>query len=420
MQLPLSDKQIQAYQESNSRINIFEGSVRAGKSFIALVRWLEFIRSGPKGPLMCVGRTDATIKRNIVDPLYDLIGPTAIRYYPGKRELVVYGRPIILVGANDDRAEAKIRGSEIVGALIDEISIIPENFAKMLLSRLSIRGAKLFATTNPDSPYHWVKTDFIDRQNEIDCSVFSFRLDDNPSLDEGFKEALKKEYSGLWYKRFIEGQWVIAEGAVYDFFDENIHVIKNPPYNPREYIVGVDYGTTNATVFLLFGYNPNAYPNIWLQEEYYYDSKEHSRQKSDYEYAEDFKKFIDGKHVSAIYIDPSAASFKQELYRNGVHNILDAENDVLSGIRFQANLLMSGTYKICSNCTRSIREYGSYVWDAKATRAGKDAPVKRSDHCSDAQRYALFSHFFSQDGIGFGMSKQDAQALENRFKQRLY
>jgi len=381
LQVPMSQKQIKSFQESNSRINIFEGSVRAGKSFIALVRWLEFIRSGPAGPLVACGRTDATIKRNIVDPLFDLVGPSGLRYFPGKRELHIYGRVMMLIGANDDRAEAKIRGSEIVGALLDEITILPESFVKMLLSRMSIRGAKLFATTNPDSPYHWVKKDLIDRRNELDCSVFSFRLDDNPSLDPSFKEALKKEYSGLWYKRFIEGQWVVAEGAVYDFFDEEVHTIKFPPHNPREYIVGVDYGTTNPTVFSLIGYSPNSYPNIWLQEEYYYDSKEHNRQKSDFEYAEDFKKFIDGKHISAIYIDPSAASFKQELYRNGITNICDADNDVLSGIRFTSNLLTSGALKICQQCTRTIREFGAYVWDARATKLGKDAPMKVSDHC---------------------------------------
>lgn len=419
-QLPLSKKQIEAFQGSNSRINIFEGSVRAGKSFIAMVRWLEFIRSGPKGPLVACGRTDATIKRNIVDPMFELVGPSGLRYFPGKRELQIYGRTIMLIGANDDRAEAKIRGSEIVGAFLDEVTILPEPFVKMLLSRMSIKGAKLFATTNPDSPYHWVKTDLIDRRDEIDCSVFSFRLDDNPSLDPSFKEALKKEYSGLWYKRFIDGQWVVAEGAVYDFFDEEKHVIKFPPHNAREYIIGVDYGTTNPTVFSLIGYNPTSYPNIWLEEEYYYDSKEHNRQKSDYEYAEDFKKFVGDRYISAIYIDPSAASFKQELYRNGVTNICDAENDVLSGLRFQANLLMSGTYKICCNCTRTIREYGSYVWDARATKVGKDAPLKVADHTKDAERYALFSHFFSQDGVGYGMSKSDAKALEDRFKTRLY
>src|SRR5690606_8882998 len=126
-------------------------------------------------------------------------------------------------GANDDRAEAKIRGSEFAGCLLDELTLLPENFVKMLLSRLSVPGAKFFASTNPDSPFHWAKTDFIDREAELTCKVFSFHIDDNPALDEDYKRELKREYQGLWYKRYIEGLWVMAEGAVYDFFEEEVN-----------------------------------------------------------------------------------------------------------------------------------------------------------------------------------------------------
>jgi PBSX family phage terminase large subunit len=351
----LSTKQIQSFQDSDARINIFEGSVRAGKSFIALIRWIEFCRNGPPGPLIICGRTDKTIKRNIINPLQDLVGPS-VKYQSGKGEVTMFGRTMYVVGANDDRAEAKIRGSEFAGALIDELTLIPENFVKMLLSRLSIPKASLFASTNPDSPFHWVKTDFIDREKELNCKVFSFVIDDNPSLEEAYKNDLKKEYKGLWFKRFIEGKWVMAEGAVYDFFDEETHVIQHPPSEATYYIVGVDYGTTNPCVFVLIGYNAGSYPNMWLEKEYYYDSKKTQRQKSDYEYAIDMIEFIRGFHVETIYIDPSAASFKQELKRNGIYNVKDAKNDVVPGIRFQGQLMTNGTYKICANCTETIKE----------------------------------------------------------------
>ncbi len=145
----LSDKQVESFADSTARLNIFEGPVRAGKSFIALLRWLEFCRNGPKGPLIICGRTDKTIKRNIITPLQDLVGKS-VQYSSGKGEVRMYDRLMYVVGANDDRAEAKIRGSEFAGALIDEVSLLPENFFKMLLSRLSIDGAQLFASTNPD------------------------------------------------------------------------------------------------------------------------------------------------------------------------------------------------------------------------------------------------------------------------------
>lgn len=405
----LSDKQIQSFQESDARINIFEGPVRAGKSFITLIRWIEFCRKGPKGPLVICGRTDKTIKRNIINPLQELVGD-AVKYSIGKGEVQMYDRTMYVIGANDDRAEAKIRGSEFAGALIDELTLLPENFCKMLLSRLSIPNAALFASTNPDSPFHWVKTDFIDREKELNCKVFSYSIDDNPALSEEYKNELKKEYQGLWYKRYIEGQWVMAEGAVYDFFDEEIHVMQMPTDPANYYIVGVDYGTTNPCVFAMIGYNPSAYPNMWLEKEYVYDSKKTMRQKSDYEYAKDLIDFIDGYHVEAIYIDPSAASFKQELRRNEVQHIRDAVNDVLPGIRFQGQLLTNGTYKICSNCKETIKEYTNYVWDSKASERGQDKPVKQHDHTKDAERYALYTHFFERTGKR--MSEEEAEAME--------
>lgn len=406
----LSPKQVESFQQSNSRINIFEGPVRAGKSFIALIRWIEFCRTGPEGPLIICGRTDKTIKRNIINPLQDLVG-NSVKYSIGKGEVQMFNRIMYVVGANDDRAEAKIRGSEFAGALIDELTLIPENFVKMLLSRLSIPNAKLFASTNPDSPYHWVKTDLIDRKDELSCTVFSYSIDDNPSLSEQFKNELKKEYKGLWYERFIQGRWVQAEGAVYDFFSEDEHVIKQSPAEADYYIVGIDYGTTNPCVFAMIGYNGSAYPNMWLEKEYYYDSKRTQRQKSDYEYALDLIKFIEGYNVKALYIDPSAASLRQELRRNNVDNVKEAKNDVIPGIRYQSQLLTNGTYKICCNCEESIKEYSNYVWDNKASERGQDKPIKKNDHSCDAQRYALYTHFFGK--LGNTMTEEDANLMES-------
>lgn len=411
----LSDKQIRCYQDSNARINIFEGPVRAGKSFIALLRWIEFCRNGPEGPLILCGRTDKTIKRNIITPLQDLVGD-AVRYSIGKGEVQMFNRLMYVIGANDDRAEAKIRGSEFAGALIDELTLLPENFCKMLLSRLSIPNAALFASTNPDSPFHWVKRDIIDREKDLNCKVFHFSIDDNPSLGEQYKEELKKEYQGLWYQRYIEGKWVMAEGAVYDFFDESIHVIECPPQEASYYIVGVDYGTTNPCVFVMIGYNPYAYPNMWLEKEYFYDSKKELRQKSDYEYAKDFIEFTEGYNVQAVYIDPSAASFKQELKRNQVEHIKDAINDVVAGIRFQGQLLTNGTYKVCANCTEAIKEYTNYVWDSKASARGIDKPVKQNDHVKDAERYSLFTHFFNKKDTG--MTEEEANIMESAYYMR--
>jgi len=411
--LNLSPKQKLTLKESTARMNIWEGAVRSGKSFASLIRWLEYIQEAPEGNLTMIGRTATTIKHNLVDEICTLIGTDA-RYYSGKNELNLWGKRIYLIGASDERAETKIRGSTFAGAYIDEATLIPESFWTMLLSRISIPGAKIFTTTNPDSPFHWLKKNYIDRADELDLKLWKFKLDDNPSLTEGFKDNLKQEYRGLWYRRYIDGEWCLAEGTIYDFFDESLHCIDYPPGLAAEYYVGVDYGTSNPCSFILLAHSPNHYPNMWIEKEYYYDSAAHNRQKTDSEYAIDLKKFIEGYPVRSIYIDPSAASFKLECQRNQIRNILDADNEVLDGIRFVAGLLTNGTLKICKCCTHLIKEMGSYVWDTKSKDLGIDKPLKKNDHAQDALRYLTFSAFGKTMGSNNRMTPEDLKALRRK------
>jgi PBSX family phage terminase large subunit len=307
-------------------------------------------------------------------------------------EFTIFDKKVYVVGANDERAEGKIRGSTFAGALVDEASIIPESFFKMLLSRLSVDNAKVFVTTNPDSPLHWLKTDFIDRRSELDISVFRFVLDDNPSLGQVYKDNLKKEYKGLWYKRFILGDWVLAEGSIYDFFDTALHVVQAPKTYAKQFFVGIDYGTTNPFAAVLVGFNDDAHPAIWVEKEYYWDSKAMGFQKTDSEYARDLEREFGGYPVTLYYLDPSAASFEVELKRNK-KPVKQAINDVLDGIRFVGSMIAQGDLVICKKCVNLIKEMESYVWDSKSVKLGEDKPLKQHDHSVDAMRYVLYSHF---------------------------
>jgi PBSX family phage terminase large subunit len=392
--ITLSEKQRLSLIESTAKINIWQGAVRSGKTYISLWRFLKELTYGPKGEYVIISRTYDSFKRNILPLLTDMIGAD-IKYYYGKRELVVWDKTIHMVGADDDRSEAKIRGPTFSGAYVDEATIVPEAVFKMLISRCAMKDAKIFATTNPDSPYHWLKKEFID--NNPDVKSWQFTLDDNPELTSDEKAYLKRQYKGLWYQRFIEGRWVQAAGAIYDFFDPMLHVIDFPTSNPAYTIVGVDYGTTNPTAFVQLDINPDKYPNMWVSDVYYYDSREKQRQKTDTEYANDLKEFIRNKPVRAIYVDPSATSFKIECKRSEIYPIYDAENEVLDGIRLTAKYFNNGTLKICRNCQPLIHEIQSYIWDPKCTLSGIDKPLKEHDHCLDALRYCIESHFKGRD-----------------------
>jgi PBSX family phage terminase large subunit len=280
-----------------------------------------------------------------------------------------------------------------------------------------VDGSKIFATTNPDSPLHYVKKEMLNGNNK-DVTFFDFEMDDNPSLTTEYKDYLKRQYKGLWYQRFIEGKWVQAEGAVYDFFDYSRHVITEWPQGAREYVIGIDYGTTNPTGFLLLGYNPGGTPQIWIEKEYYWDSTKQQRQKTDQEYAEDYMDFIKGYYISGAYIDPAAASFKQALWRQGADNLIDAENEVIDGIRFVSSLFHQGTLKITAKCTHVIKEIQGYKWDPRSSIIGKDKPIKLDDHLLDALRYATYSHF--KHVFDSQTSDEEIRRMEEVYRPRTY
>ncbi|MFP3859246.1 MAG: PBSX family phage terminase large subunit [Bacteroidales bacterium] len=377
--LELSKKQQISYAESNEKINIWQGAVRSGKTYISLWRFLTELAEGPDGEYVLITRTYDSFKRNVLPLLESMIGIKDVGWRGGLRYMNIYGKKVHVVGADDERAESKIRGPTFSGAYVDEITIIPESVFKMLISRCAMGEAKIFGTTNPDSPYHWLKKDVL--ENNSDVKSWQFTLEDNPQLLQKDKDYLKRQYKGLWYERFIEGKWVQAEGAIYEFFTKERCVISTAPSYTSAYIVGVDYGTTNPCAFALIGIDRNRFPHFWLEDEYYFDSKVHQRQKTDTEYGEDLQKFLEGRPVHAIYLDPSAVSFRMELQKQGIQNLYEGDNDVISGIHFVRKLLANGTFKILEGCHHAISEFQSYVWDEKAAQRGIDKPKKQNDHC---------------------------------------
>lgn len=388
---PLQGKGLKSFCEAGARINIWEGSVSSSKTVTTFFSWIEFILNGPPGELVMIGKTERTLKRNIIDPLTLMYGSKCIDNTGlGKGEIHIFGRRVYLVGANDERAEQKIRGASFVGAYCDEITLYPESFWIMLLSRLRSPGARLYGTTNPDGPYHWLKVNYLDK-GLPHLKKWHFTLEDNPYLDPAYIAALKQEYTGLWYRRFILGEWCLAEGAVYDMWDEKAHVIDTLPLGKvDQYVVAIDYGTNNPCVFLLIGIRGDS---AIVEKEYYYNSSEKGHQLTDVQYAAEMKGFLQGVTLTQpLILDPSAASFKVQL-RNDGFQVRDADNSVIDGIRLVSSMLQAGRLKVSRNCPNLIKEFSSYVWDAKRQEKGEDEPVKKFDHALDALRYGLMTMF---------------------------
>lgn len=399
---PLSRKQRRFLARSDKRVNLCEGSVRSGKTYITLIRWLTFISDDvPKrGALVMVGKSRDSVYRNIFEPIEN--DPTLavfkpfVHYKQGAPTAMIFGRVVHIMGANDARAESKIRGMTLAGALVDELTTLSREFFKQLLARASVEGAMIFATTNPDAPKHWLKSEYIDRAGELpDWAFWHFTMDDNPALSETFKQSLKREYSGLWYLRFIDGKWVAAEGAIYDVFDHERHVIKRSelPVIERVLSVGVDYGTTHATRAYLIGLGRRTVDQYAL---YVLDEFAPARATVG-QHAQMFRAWLaDQPNESLrspewIAIDPAAAVFRQQLFDDGHTNLMRAHNAVLPGIQTLASLFAASSLFIVDECTHLVEGIPGYRWDSAASEKGLTKPIKEDDDEVDALRYAIYS-----------------------------
>ncbi len=366
------------------RINILHGSVRSGKTWISLVLWCIWVQNMPKDKTyIMAAKTLTTLKRNCLDLLEELAGKQNFTYSISKKEGRLFGRKIYLEGVSDSEAESKIRGMTLQGAYCDEITLFTEDFFNMLLSRLSEPGAKLFGTTNPDNPNHWFKTNYIDRQGELDFFMMEFLIDDNTFLDPHYVRELKKEYTGIFYKRFILGQWVAAEGIVYPMFDESRHVITKIPKSCgfEEYYISVDYGTLNPCSMGLWRIDDHLAVRLG---EWYYSGRESKVQLTDEEYYEKLKDLASGYSVKCVIVDPSAASFITTIRRHGEFTVRKANNSVLDGIRITGTLLQGDRLLFHKSCKNTIKEFGIYAWD---NSSGEDRVIKEYDHAMDDVRY---------------------------------
>ncbi|WHM36303.1 PBSX family phage terminase large subunit [Streptomyces sp. BPTC-684] len=393
--LPLSRKQLRSIGRATARINLWHGSVRSGKTVASLLAFVIAVaKASPSGLIIICGRSLQTIERNCLEPLQDaaLFGPLArhVQHTRGATTATILGRTVHLIGAADTRAEGRLRGLTAQLAYCDEATLLPEGFFVQLLARLSVPGARVYATTNPDSPRHWLKTGYLDRAHELNLRAWHFRLADNPSLSPAYVADLAAEFVGLWRRRMIDGAWVVAEGAIYDMWDEPHHVVTELP-DMRRHWAGVDYGTTNPFAALLLGEGVD--DRLYVVAEWRHDSRARHRSMTDAQYSQAVRAWLDGLGIAPewTFIDPSAASFSTQLWQDGYPGLARASNDVADGIRSVSSLLAAGRLLVHESCEGLLGELPGYSWDPKATARGEDAPLKVDDHSVDALRYVIHS-----------------------------
>ena len=378
---------------------IADGAIRSGKTVcmsLSFVFWAMKTFSGQNFAIC--GKTIGSFRRNVLFWLKIMLRSRGYKVMDHRADnLVGISRNGVtnyfyIFGGKDDRSQDLIQGITLAGLFCDEVALMPESFVNQATGRCSVDGSKYWFNCNPDGPYHWFKLNWLDKAGEKNLLVLHFTMEDNLSLSERIKERYRNMYTGVFFKRYILGLWAMAEGIIYDMFSEERHV-KSVLEFVRVLIdggryVSIDYGTQNATVFLLW--NKGRDGKWYCIREYYYSGRDKGVQKTDAEYGEDLKRFLDGTPVKAVIVDPSAASFIAELNKRGF-TVIQADNAVEDGIRLVATLLNTERIAFSQSCKNTIMEFASYIWDPKAAERGEDKPIKQHDHAMDAVRYFCYT-----------------------------
>jgi PBSX family phage terminase large subunit len=413
---PPSRNQVKAIAGSLKPFNLWEGSIRSGKTFWSLIWLIDKVMTLPEGDGMLLGQTSETIERNYLSDFLELMDSDDIEYHYVQQKYIdveVYQeeqdkhftRRLWIVGAKDKGSIRRIRGSSLMIAYIDELTMMPKIAFDELVGRLSYKDSILLATTNPDSPYHWVLKDYVEHEDKKqDWARYTFIMDDNMALSDEYKARMKRQYSGIpaRYQRMILGRWVMADGLIYDF-NESKHVLSQAKFKdmfkspPMKWHVAGDYGTKNPTAFGLIGQWPHPKPTrdrkyiYVLVSEYYHDGRKTNILKTTSAYLNDFRHFIGQKRISTITLDPSATPLIAEFKQAGL-TVTPADNDVLAGISLVGNHLANESFYVLDTCVNTIAEFGLYVWDEVAGLKGIDRPIKDHDHAMDMVRYFFKTH----------------------------
>lgn len=363
-----------------ARINILTGSVRSGKTYVSLIAWAVMVAEYPESQAyIMVGKTITSLKRNCLIPLTQFLDEGDYSLNISRKELILFGRKVYLEGVNDSRSEAKIRGLTLQAAYIDELTLCSYEFFGMLLSRLSLPNAKLLATTNPDAPQHWVKKDFIDRAVDLSLRTWQFLLDDNTTLESEYKDNLKKEYTGVYYDRFVLGKWVAAEGIIYRDFADNPerYFYSGRPMDKLSMInIGVDYGASRSkTTFVAVGIG-SGFREIWIlaekaltgvfSPEKIYDEFEAFVKEVERAYGKVYHAFCDYGALGQVI----TAGLKNRIWKNGLAiKVCDCSKGRINDrIQLTCKLFAQNRLHINNKCEGIKKAFSSAIWDSKTDK----------------------------------------------------
>jgi len=376
-----------------------DGAVRSGKTLamgLSFFLWAQCCFDGRKFGVC--GKTIGALRRNVLSEVLPRLEGMGAKWKEKRTEnritvrFLGHENDFYVFGGRDEASADLIQGITFAGVLLDEAALMPRSFVEQACARCSVAGSRIWFNCNPAGPGHWLYKTWVLEAEKRNCLRLRFTMEDNPSLTPRIRQRYERLYSGVFYRRFILGEWVQAEGRVYDFFTPEM--VGKAPESCDKWYVSCDYGTVNPTSMGLWGRQGD----IWYRvKEFYFDSRKEMRQMTDEEYAAALEALTGGRMITAVIVDPSAASFLEVLRRKG-WRVRKADNDVLGGIRQTADALKTGKIVICEGCSDCLREMEEYVWELSG--GTKDRVRKEHDHAMDDMRYFV-STVLGEKAMGF-------------------
>ncbi len=382
---------------------ICDGAVRSGKTVCMSVAYILWAMANFDGEVFGIcGKTLKSAERNILHPVNlssDIKNYYTVSYNRTQNMLTVSGQgkknTFYFFGGKDESSYMLIQGITLSGIMFDEVALMPQSFVEQAIARtLSVKEAKLWFNCNPENPNHYFYKEWVEKAEEKRALHIHFLMTDNPILTKEAIEQAESLYSGVFYKRYILGEWVAPQGLIYTMFDENKHIVESGGRTYERYVISCDYGTVNPTSMGLWGLSGGKWYRV---KESYFDSRKEKYQKTDVEHYRDLENLASGCDVSKVIVDPSAASFIECIRRGNRFLVEPASNRVIDGIREVANHLSLGDLLFCEECVDSIREFSLYSWDEKSS---EDKPLKENDHAMDDIRYFV-RYAFGKNVMGF-------------------
>lgn len=386
---------------------IADGAIRSGKSVAMSLSFVVWAMSEFEACnfAMC-GKTIGSFRRNVLFWLKLMLRSRGYSVSEQRTENLVIARRgsvenyFYVFGGKDERSQDLIQGITLAGVFFDEVALMPESFVNQATGRCSVDGSKFWFNCNPGSPAHWFKTGWIDKRQDKRLLYLHFTMDDNLSLSEAVKERYRSTYTGVFFKRYILGEWKSADGVIYRQFadDPERFILDEVPADIIIGTMGLDFGGNgSAHAGCLVGIT-RGYRSIVILGEYYRKEVIDPGTLTD-----DVCGFVQRSQAqvraTSIWCDSAETTLikgiRTEVFAR--HIPVEVRNarkgEIIDRIRLCDMLMSQGRFFILRRCKRTIAALSEAVWDSKSPTKDRRLDDGSTNIDSlDALEYALEPH----------------------------